>query len=111
MTEYRHTKVFDINGHLVIAPSIEDAIKVFKEYDAKAEISNISAISVYHPTLGNNYNAIMSEKEDYNPYKVTVESIIKMLEVIIDKDDLIANIKAKCKDAINYEKKYGNENS
>ena len=45
MAEYRYTKVFDVNGHLVIAPNIEDAIKVFKEYDANAEITSIKAVS------------------------------------------------------------------
>ena len=112
MAEYRYTKVFDVNGHLVIAPNIEDAIKVFKEYDANAEITSIKAVSSYTPNIGDNFNALtLKNKVGYNPYKVVVESISKMFEQPHEKDDLIANIKVKCKDAIEYERKYNDENS
>lgn len=45
------------------------------------------------------------------PYKVAVESISRMFEQPYEKDDLIANIRIKCKDDIEYERKYSDENS
>lgn len=45
------------------------------------------------------------EAEDYDPYKTTVESILKMFDsysITTDKEDFIANIRVKCKDAVEY---------
>lgn len=46
------------------------------------------------------------EKSNYNPYKVTVESIAAMVEKYAKGDlkDFYDNIKVKCKDAMEYEK-------
>jgi hypothetical protein len=46
------------------------------------------------------------EKQDYNPYKATIESIAAMVEKYANGDlrDFYDNIKVKCKDAIEYDK-------
>jgi hypothetical protein len=50
------------------------------------------------------------EKSDYNPYKVTVESISAMVEkyapVGSNLQDFYDNIKVKCKDAMDYKKNF-----
>ncbi len=46
------------------------------------------------------------EKQDYNPYKATVESIASMCDRYSTSDDLkdfYNNIKVKCKDAVEYD--------
>lgn len=45
------------------------------------------------------------EKQDYNPYKVTIESIATMVEKYANGDlkDFYDNIKVKCKDAMEYD--------
>ena len=45
------------------------------------------------------------EKQDYNPYKATIESIAAMVEKYANGDlkDFYDNIKVKCKDAIEYD--------
>ena len=47
----------------------------------------------------------------YNPYKESIEGILKMFEdydpLKTDKDDFINNIKVKCKDAVEYAKYVG----
>jgi len=45
------------------------------------------------------------EAEAYDPYKTTVESILRMFysySITTDKADFIANIRVKCKDAVEY---------
>lgn len=46
------------------------------------------------------------EKSNYNPYKVTVESIAAMVEKYVNGDliDFYDNVKVKCKDAMEYNK-------
>lgn len=53
------------------------------------------------------------EQQKYNPYKATVESIAKMCDKYeyciqneSDARDFILNVKVKCKDAVEYDKKY-----
>lgn len=50
------------------------------------------------------------EKNDYNPYKATVESIVAMVEKYAPFDanlqDFYDNVKIKCKDAVEYDKKH-----
>ena len=48
------------------------------------------------------------QKSDYNPYKVTVESITIMVEKYANGDlkDFYDNVKVKCKDAVEYDKTF-----
>ena len=53
-------------------------------------------------------------KENYNPFKATVETIMKMCEKYGEFDneranDFLNNIRVKCKDAIEYEKMFPTE--
>lgn len=53
------------------------------------------------------------EKSDYNPYKVTIESIAAMVEKYASGDlkDFYDNVKVKCKDAIEYDNTWNEKQS
>ena len=43
-TKYEYTKVWEINGQLVVSKNIEEAIQLYKEYAGIVDITEIRAI-------------------------------------------------------------------
>lgn len=64
MNGYKFTRVWEIDGHLVVAPTIEEAIELYRSYMGKEyhdEPKNIWAVG--NSDVCRNYDAIIKEEK------------------------------------------------
>lgn len=64
MRGYRLTEVYRIDGHLVVADSIEDAVRLYRKYVDNKFISIDSVELIYGDYCKTNSAAIIEDKND-----------------------------------------------
>lgn len=60
---YRHTRVYKVNGTLVVGDSIHEVVDIFRSFDSSSEIVEIRLISGDHGTELPNTALIATEGE------------------------------------------------